>query len=252
MIRSTKSARFAGWFARDAETRIAKTFSRVRIRGLAGLRAAIDAGPVLVVSNHTAWWDPLVALVLSQRVLEADSYALMDAKNLARLPFFGKVGAFGVDLDDPRDGARAIRYATKLLLAAPEARRLVWIFAQGREVPITRRPLGFRRGGGEIAKLARGARVVPVALRYEMGSEPEPALWIAIGQPSSRPISDAREEHARQESAVTEELDRIERGIADDPGDFEVLLAKRPSRVFAILQAILVWWTRPRSLPHET
>ena len=85
---------------------------------------------MLVVSNHTAWWDPLVAILLSHRILNTDGFALMDAKNLRRLPCFGRVGAFGVDLDDQRDGARAIRYAAKLLIAKElSRRRLVWIFA---------------------------------------------------------------------------------------------------------------------------
>lgn len=257
MIPSTKSAWFAAWFARDTEKRIRRSFSSVRIRGLDALRRAAEQGPVLVVSNHTAWWDPLVAILLSHRILNTDGFALMDAKNLRRLPFFGRVGAFGVDLDDQRDGARAMRYAAKLLTAKePTRRRLVWIFAQGREMPITTRPLAFRRGAAEISKLAKAApslSVVPIALRYEMGSKADPALWIACGTPMRGGEPDTNAEHARQENAVTEELDRIDRAITElcvggaETEGFETLFEKHESPIFELLQRMLGWITKPRS-----
>jgi 1-acyl-sn-glycerol-3-phosphate acyltransferase len=242
VIPARKSAAFARWFSGDAERRMRRAFHAVRARGIETIRGALATGPVLVVTNHTAWWDPLVAIVTSMRVLDADAYSMMDARNLERLPFFAKVGAFGVDLSDPRDGARAIRHAAKLL-SGPQ--RLVWIFAQGREVPITVRPLGFRAGSGEIARVSR-AVVVPGALRYEMGATPEPTAWISFGAPIDpiRDVDAAREEHERR---VGDELDRIDRAIARGEADgFEPLHEKRPSALFALAQGALAWATRPR------
>ena len=114
MIPARPGPLFAWWFARDAEKRIAHAFSSVRVHGLEALRDTRAAGdPALVIANHTAWWDPLVAIYLTRRLVRWDAYAMMDAKNLRRLPFFAKVGAFGVDLDDPRRlsdrGTRAAR-----------------------------------------------------------------------------------------------------------------------------------------------
>ncbi|MDP9033939.1 MAG: lysophospholipid acyltransferase family protein, partial [Myxococcota bacterium] len=140
MIPAQKSLLFSRWFGWVAQRRIAGTFGAVRIRGLASVAALVAARPVLVVSNHTSWWDPLVVL-LSSRLLGANVYAMMDAKQLRALPFFARAGAFGVDLVDPRDGARAVRYAAGLL---DRPGRLVWLFPQGREVPTTARPLAFR------------------------------------------------------------------------------------------------------------
>lgn len=241
MIPSRKSVAFQRWFARDAEKRIHRAMQEVRVRGLEHLRGALAKGPALVVTNHTAWWDALVALVVSRRVLGADAFAMMDAKNLGRLPFFGLVGAFGVDLDDPRDGARAVRYARSLLTGT---NRLVWIFAQGREVPVTVRPLGFRRGSAEIARVGQVV-VVPGAIRYEMGALPEPTLWLSFGEPIA-PSRDVAMAHARHEEAVTSELDGIERAITseDERAAFEVLHRKRPSVVFAIAERLLAWLTR--------
>ena len=85
MIPARRSATFARWFARDAEKRLARSFESVRARGLDALKRAVDAGPTLVVTNHTSWWDPLVAIYVTTRLLGADAYAMMDATNLARL-----------------------------------------------------------------------------------------------------------------------------------------------------------------------
>lgn len=209
MIPARKTRLLGGWFARHAQTRLRATFGTVRVRGLEVLREATARGPVLVVSNHTSWWDPLVAIVLCARVLKVDAYALMDARNLRRLPFFAHVGAFGVDLDDRADGARAIRYAASLL-ATPG--RVVWVFPQGRERPITERPLSFEAGAAAIARVAKRALTVPIGLRYELGPRERPDLWLAIGAPAvgSRDVEAGR---AAQQNAVSAELDAIDAAL---------------------------------------
>ncbi len=241
MIPARKSAWFSRVFARDAERRLTRSFEAVRVRGLASLEAAARAGPVLVVTNHTAWWDPLVAIYIAIQLLGADAYALMDARNLERLPFFARVGAFGVDLADASDGARAIRYAVKLL----RERRLVWIFAQGREVPITVRPIVFRPGSAEIARLAEAA-CVPGAVRYELGASPRPTVWLSFGE--VLPASARREDHER---AVACELDAIDRALvtgAASASDFEVVCTGRPARLFRLAEWALARLSRPRAL----
>jgi len=251
MIEARPSSLFGAWFSRDAEKRLRRMFGVARMAGLDALRDALaDDGSVLVVSNHTSWWDPIVAIWLCRRVLRVDAYAMMDAKNLRRLPFFAKVGAFGVDLDDPRDGARAMRYAVKLLR---KPRRLVWIFAQGRETPITLRPLGFREGSAHIATLAPRAALAYVALRYEHGSAPEPSLWISarVEPVAVRP---ARVATATLELDVTRELDRIDAAVVrGEDHDFAKLWERPNSPWLAFATWLLVILTRPRRglPPHD-
>ncbi len=242
MIPARKSPAFSRWFSGDAQRRIFRAFGAVRVGGLDDLARVAAERPVLVISNHTSWWDPLVVLYLTARVLKVDAYAMMDAKNLRALPFFGKVGAFGVDLDTPVDGARAIRYAAKLL---DRAGRLVWIFPQGREVTVTARPLGFRGGSAEIARVARQAVVVPAAIRYEHGGRPEPSLYVAFGAPLASERDVARARHV-QEAAVSSELDRIDRAlISRDLSELPLLHQRKPSCLEIAMQRALAWMTRP-------
>ena len=177
MISAAKSRWFNAWFARHARTRIRRTFGRVEISGLEAARAAVAEVPLLLVANHSTWWDALVALYVSELLLRCDGYAMMDAANLRRVPFFRRVGAFGVDLDDPADGARAIRHAARLL---DRPGRALWIFPEGRErSPFA--PLELRPGSAQVARVAKRALVVPVGLRYVFGGSEHPELWISLG-----------------------------------------------------------------------
>lgn len=240
MIAAKKSRLLRALLLFDTLRRMRRSFAAVRVAGLDEARALASSGPLLVVSNHTAWWDPLVALLVSERLLGADAYALMDAKNLRKLPFFRGIGAFGVDLDDAADGARAIRYAAKLLRGE---RKLVWIFPQGEERPVSQVPLGFRGGSAEIARVARGAKVLPVALRYEFGSTEKPSLYVSIGAPVDTP-RDLGEARLAQEQAVSHELLRINDAlIAKDTRAFVPVVGARRGGLSRLLQACLAWLT---------
>jgi 1-acyl-sn-glycerol-3-phosphate acyltransferase len=243
VIPARKSALFNAWFAGHARSRIHKTFSKVLIQGLEGAKSAAAQSPILVVSNHTSWWDPLVVLHLSQHLLKLDGYALMDAKNLRRLPFFALVGAFGVDLDKPADGAAAIKFAARLLR---EPGRLVWIFPQGRERPVTERPLGFKPGAAEIARVAKKAVTLPAALRYEVAGEEKPHLYVSFGEPIS-PQRDAEQGREEQEIAVGRELDRIEQAARGGPEAeaFACVHRSRPSWIGGVAERLLARLTRP-------
>lgn len=244
MIPARKSSLFNAWFAGHARSRIHKTFGKIFVRGLEAAKNTAENTPVLVVSNHTSWWDPLVVLHLSQHLLKTDGYALMDAKNLRKLPFFALVGGFGVDLDQPADGAAGIMFAARLLR---EPGRLVWIFPQGRETPVTERPLGFKPGAAEIARVAKKALTIPAALRYEMAGEEKPYLYISFGEAISadRDVERARE---KQEIAVAKELDRIDdaaRGGAI-AGEFACVHQAKPPWIGAAAERLLAILTRPR------
>jgi 1-acyl-sn-glycerol-3-phosphate acyltransferase len=228
VILPRRSRLFTALFARHARSRIGRSFDGLRVRGLPAAKEVAARAPVLVVANHTAWWDPLVALHLSQ-ALGVEVYAMMDAANLRALPFFAWLGAFGVDLNDPRDGARAIRFAARLL---DRPQRAVWIFPQGAERPITERPLAFRAGSERVARLAKGARVLPIGLRYEHGSAERPVALVSIGAPLGP--------GAAQSRAVEAELDGIDAAIrGGDLSEFDPVIAGRRSWADAVAEACL-------------
>lgn len=245
MIRARRVGWFNAWFCGHARSRIRNTFGEVRVRGLDAARACAQSAPLLIVSNHTSWWDPLVVLHVSTHMLGTAGHAMMDAKNLRRLPFFALVGAFGVELGNRADGVAVIQYAAELL---ETPNNMVWVFPQGMERPVTERPLGFRAGAGKLAQIARNAKVLPIGLRYEFGGTERPTLWISIGE-AVVAGDDAAKNRAMQEEAVTEELDRIDKALGGDGADeFATYWRMRGNLVGVAMERMLAgmtrWWVR--------
>ncbi len=211
---------------------------------------AATAGPVVVVSNHSAYWDPIVVIHLVLGHARLEGFAMMDAANLRRRPFFALVGGFGVDLTDARDGARAVRYAASLLNAP---RRLVWIFPEGRERAVSRAPLDFKGGAAAVARAAPRSVTIPAAIRYVHASEPSPKVFVSFGAPlpASRDIEATR---ARQQRAVEAELGVIDDAITGGDGSAFSPLRSGGTRVSSSLsvgERALAAMTRPYVLTPE-
>ena len=252
MIPSAKNPRFARWFSNQAYDRIRSHFSQLHIAGREHLDEALRRGPTLVVSNHSSWWDPMFVLMLTERFFAADMYAMMAEENLRRLPFFAKVGGFGVDRSSRRDGARAIGYAQSLL---DRPGRLVWIFPQGTERPLHERPLAFFGGAARVAQRSEQAVVVPVALSYHHGAAPEPEAYVSIG--AALPHESSAAAGTRMQArAVTEQLERIEQERCE-PGTrgFEAHVLQQRNWLGSLPERLLAGMTRPfvpglRGLEH--
>lgn len=212
MIPTNRRRWFEHFFAWHVRRRFAGRFSAVRVLGLEHLQRERERRPVLLVSNHTSWWDPLLMFHLSFAGARLEGHALMDAKNLRALPLLGWIGAFGVEIGDKEDGERAVRYGASLL-SRPGV--LVGVYPQGRERPATERPLGFKNGAARMALLAPvEPAILPLSVRYEHGRHEKPELLANLGPPLAR----EGDEHAlcaAMERAVQSLLDDTQRAIHD-------------------------------------
>jgi 1-acyl-sn-glycerol-3-phosphate acyltransferase len=173
--RSEWFLRLARWYARR---RIAADLDGLYVSGAETARVRLQEGPVLFASNHVAWWDPILLLPLD-KALESEGYALMDAANLRRLPFFGWAGAIPLDRSSPIASRRGLKNAAEILT---HPGRSVWVFPQGRQRPSWLRPLDLRPGVRLLARLS-GARVIPVSLTYAFREAPQPSAVVRFGTP---------------------------------------------------------------------
>ena len=180
MLRAHKIAWFERLFTRHCGRMLRGQFAGVRVLGLPRVQRALAAGPLLLAANHVAFWDGILITWLSNALLQAEGYAWMDGNNLRGLAFFRLLGAFGVRPGRATDTARAMRYAQQLL-SGPG--RHVWLFPQGRERPVSVRPLGLQRGSAHLMRRCPQATLLPVALRYEFGAGMRPWVHVAFGEP---------------------------------------------------------------------
>lgn len=208
MIPSRKKRWFLRIFGCFLRRRIQRHFSQVWVSGLQHLEAA--QGSVLLFSNHSAWWDSMWLFDVVERILRRDGYCLMDERSLRALPVLGWIGGFGVRLKDKADGELVTAYAASLLNEpAPKRPRLVALFPQGRETPVSVRPVTFKPGLQRIAEQAPNALLIPMAIRYEHGREEKPYAVLSFGAPLSERTTSACE------AGVTQLMDQQVKAIED-------------------------------------
>lgn len=172
-----------------------------------------QAGPVLLLGNHTSWWDGPLALLLTRMESPLRGYVGMEARNLRRYRMFRRAGCFGVDRESPPTAWAGLHYAAGLYRDGGA----VWVFPQGRMRHLDARPLGFERGIGVIARELGTVRTAPVSFRYEAGGEDRPEAYVAFGE--VRETTWHRDWVAEEEARLEAHLDaHRDRRVAGERG----------------------------------
>ncbi len=211
------------------------TFRRYFTRHMNALRIASwgvpkpQAGPLIIYSNHPAWWDAAIYILAADRFFPAhESYAPIDAAMLKQYGIFSRIGAFGVELHTTRGAAAFLRTGADIL-SAPN--RTLWIAAQGRFADVRERPLGLRPGIARLIELAPDCTVLPLALEYGFWLERGAEAFMAFGAPMRgydllNLARGARMEHLEQE--LTRTLDRLSADVRSrDPARFRSVIEGR-------------------------
>jgi 1-acyl-sn-glycerol-3-phosphate acyltransferase len=236
-VRSPRFLHAARWWARRE---LRQTLDGLRVQGLDAAREATRARPVIFAATHVSFWDPFVLVVLDE-ALGTEGYAVMDAVNLCRIPFFVRLGAIPVQRGAPRPG---LRLAASVL---DRPGRAVWIFPQGNQRPAHLRPLGFLPGIRLLARLAPSAVVIPVGLEYAFAESQGPVVYASFGEPLPSSGIGGEAGVERLEAAVEAELDRIDRLLAGEAEPFEALIPSRAwSEDAGAGTRLLNWALRPR------
>lgn len=152
---------------------------------LLGERPSPDpAYPLLLLPNHSSWWDGFWVYLLNRKLFQRPFYVMMLERELRKYPFFARIGAFGIDPHNPKGILHALRY-TGEVIRAPHARGkpLVCIFPQGELRPWARRPLNYKRGIDWIIEKYTGKiNVIPLAIRAEHLGQQYPEVFFLFGK----------------------------------------------------------------------
>ncbi|PTL40429.1 lysophospholipid acyltransferase family protein [Alkalicoccus saliphilus] len=133
----------------------------------------------IIIMNHSSWWDPLILFYLNSSKWKTNGIAMMDEKGLNRFPFFSKLGAFSVKASSPASVRQSLKYAAEELRNG----RHLFLFPQGKEVPLEHRPLAISPGTGYLKFLVPEAPVVPVAFYHGLFHHQMPEWYIQTGAP---------------------------------------------------------------------
>jgi 1-acyl-sn-glycerol-3-phosphate acyltransferase len=158
------------WFIGYSRRYIAKNFDALRVQGWEN--AAVDPEtPIVVYFNHSSWWDPLAALVLTNEFFPLRHFiGPIDAAMLERYGILRRLGCFfGVEQGTAR-GARQFLRAGTAALSRPGG--ALCVPPQGRFVDVRQRPAGLSPGLAHLlSRLPPQVQVIPLALEYVFWNE---------------------------------------------------------------------------------
>jgi chlorobactene lauroyltransferase len=133
--------------------------------------------------NHSSWWDGLIPLLLNRYLLHQRGRAMMEDKQMLRYRFFRRIGAFSVNLDNPRNSLPSLRYA---LDSMKRENASLYIYPEGKIVPFTVAKPDFRGGLTWLCDRLPEVDVVPVGIYIHTMRHSKPELHISIGEPVDR------------------------------------------------------------------
>jgi chlorobactene lauroyltransferase len=128
--------------------------------------------------NHSSWWDGLIPLLLNQKIFKQKARALMEDKQMRDHKFFSRIGAFSVNLEEPRAALKSMRYAVDSMKRQNSS---LFIYPEGKIVPFSNQKPNFQKGLGWIASRTPDTDVVPIGIYIHTARHDKPELFIKVG-----------------------------------------------------------------------
>ncbi|MDX1590494.1 MAG: lysophospholipid acyltransferase family protein [Balneolaceae bacterium] len=160
--------------------------------------------------NHTSWWDGLIPLLLNQKRFKQKARAMMEDKQMLEHRFFRKIGAFSVNLQDPRAAVKSLRYAKESM---DRLNSCLFIYPEGKIVPFSTDKPEFKKGLGWLAKRCPQCDLVPIGIYIHTANSDKPDLCIRVGVPS-RP--DLNQKPADISHSLEEDLQTVLSTLQND------------------------------------
>ncbi len=172
MIKSRHHILLYPFFKQYARWKMRSAFHRITLDG-----TFTDRGmPVLMVANHTSWWDGFWAVHLCRERLHRLFHFMMLEEQLKRFWFFRYTGGFSVRKHS-RSALESIHYAAELLR---QPNNMVLLFPQGEIQSMHCQQIVFERGAERIISIVGADRiqVIMVVFLVDYFSQPRPSLYI--------------------------------------------------------------------------
>lgn len=136
--------------------------------------------PLLLIPNHSTWWDGFFVYLLNEEILKREIYLMMLDRQLVKYKFFARIGAFGITPGDKKNLRQSLNYTVELL---QKKNVMIIMFPQGILLPWGKRPLNFKKGIESIIQLyKKPINILPLAIRAEYGGEQRAEVFFQFGE----------------------------------------------------------------------
>lgn len=207
MIQAKKSKLFTYFFSLYNRWLIHFSFETIYIK----IERPLPQQAVFI-ANHSSWWDGLLLHQINYDELKHDLFVMMHESGLQRYPFFRKLGAFSVNRLHPKSVMTSLKYGCTLL----EEGKSLWIFPQGDEQALEKRPLDFQAGFMYFVEKNEHVPIIPVVYYYAFRHSRKPDCFIHVGSPIflNELTGQNRKERTLQiEQVITNQLNELRQAV---------------------------------------
>ena len=141
--------------------------------------------------NHTMWWDGLLPLLLNGYHFHQKARALMEDTQMKKHTFFSRIGAFSINLNDPRSAIFSLRYAVKSM---QRDNACLFIYPEGELVTSSDSKPEFKDGLAWLASKLPEVDFVPIGIHQSFHSHSKPELFVSVGEATPSSSRGSREE----------------------------------------------------------
>lgn len=139
--------------------------------------------PLMVLPNHSSWWDGFLMYMVNLKIFKRPFYLMMLERELSKYRFFSRLGAYSINSHNPKSTMRSLGYTVEMLNSSDNPAPLICIFPQGELKPWGKRPLGYKRGIDWIIKdYDKDVNILPLAIRCEYLDEQRAEMFFLFGE----------------------------------------------------------------------
>lgn len=115
----------------------------------------------------------------------------MEDKQMRQYTFFSKIGAFSINLEDPKASISSLRYAVESMKRESSC---LFIYPEGRITPVSERQPDFRKGLAWLYQNLDEIDFIPIAIYSHTLRSSKPELYASIGKSSDHDKSLSKSE----------------------------------------------------------
>lgn len=172
IIKSKHNLIIYNFFKNYSIRRVNKIFDRVEIIG----NFKHQNTPLLVISNHTSWWDGFWIMYLNQKIFQRKFHFMMLEEQLKKYWFFNFCGGYSIN-KKTKSIIESLNYTIELL---KDKKNMVLIFPQGKIQSSYQKYIKFEKGIEWVLKRTKNIQIVEVVNLVDYFSKPKPTLYIYI------------------------------------------------------------------------
>ncbi len=142
----------------------------------------IEEGKGLIVTpNHFSWWDGFLIDFIHRKYFSSRKfYILMLEDQLKRYWFFRKLGAYSINLFNPKSMVQTIQYTREIV---SDEESFVTIYPQGEILPFDIEPFTIKKGLLKFtAGLKKASFVLPIAFKIQFNDQKKPDIYLRFGE----------------------------------------------------------------------